>query len=115
MNVPLWWQRCDAITVTLYSAPMDATQIDWGTLLLEILAVATVSVAVSAEHSIDPNNPNGWSNLVTVTGSAVGNFPGVFGGDSSGTTQPVGPYVRFKAVVTVTSGAVVWSASAVLR
>lgn len=74
-------------------------------------------MVLQAEHSLDPSDPNGWSNVGSnITVSAVGNgTPTTLGAQVTGTTQAMGPYIRYKATITVTSGGITWSASAVLR
>lgn len=116
-NLVLWFQRSDATSVTLYSGPIDASQVATVVNFLTCHAVGTGSVTIQAEHSLDPNDPNGWSNVgSSVTVSAVGNgTPTMLGAQSTGTTQALGPYVRYKATVAVSSGGISWSATAVLR
>src|SRR5262249_18412433 len=113
--ISLWYQRNDARSVTLYSAPMDASAIRDATLMVNILSLGTGTVTLALEHSVDPNNPNSWSSVASVVASATGNTSGVAGGYSSGTTVAVGPYVRFTATLVISSGSVTWSASAVTR
>lgn len=117
MNLPLWMDRADAESLTLYSAPIDAAAFSSITLFLT-MAVCPFgnSGTISAEHSLDPNDPNGWSSFgaspgVSAPGSAVGVAGGIFGG----TDDPIGPFVRIKIDIVVASGGVVWSAAAVLR
>lgn len=112
----LWYQRSDAVSVVHYSPPVDAASIRDVTVFLNIVAIGTGSVLVQAEQSLDPSDPNSWTNIgSSVSGATATNFTGLVGGYSAGTTIPVGPYLRFRATVIVTLGGVVWSATAVMR
>jgi len=85
-------------------------------LFLNIAAIGTASVSIVAEESITPNNPNSWSTVGgTTSGSATGNFRALVGGYTGGSTNTVGPNIRLRATVTITSGGVVWSGGIVLR
>jgi len=111
-----WNERADAQTVVLYTAPIDFSSVRDATAFLTILAVGTATATIIAEESIDPNNPNSWSSVGgTATGSATGNFKALVGGATGGTTNTVGPFVRFRATIAVTSGGITWSGGAVLR
>lgn len=116
-SISLWFQRSDAESVDLYSPAIDVSSVLTVVNFLTCHAVGTGSVVLQAEQSLDPNNPNGWSNVgSSVTVSAVGNgTPTMLGAQTTGTTQAMGPYIRYKATVTATSGGITWSASAVLR
>ncbi len=115
-TIQLWYQRCDVVNVILYSQVLDAAEIGDASLLVNVLAVGTGSVALSAEQSLDPSNPNSWSPVGgTATGSVLGNATAVVGGTLAGTTVAIGPYIRLKAAVTVSVDAITWSAAVVLR
>jgi hypothetical protein len=111
-----WSERSDSESVILYSAPFDASSMESGTVFLGILSVGTVTVSIVAEESIDPNNPNSWSTVGgTAIGSANGNFKALVGGQTTGTTNQVGPFLRLRATIAVTSGGIVWTGGIVLR
>jgi len=116
-SITLWFQRSQAISSQLFSPVFDAAALRDGTILLSILALSGGATAqITAEQSLDPNDPNSWSTGVGVFGNAVNNFPGVLGGYAAGTTVPMGPYVRFRADILLTLGdRIVWSASVALR
>jgi len=111
-----WSERSDDTTVVLYSPPFEAAAMESGTVFLGILAVSTVTVSLICEESCDPNNPNSWSTVGgTASGSATGNFRALVGGQTGGSTNTVGPWIRVRATVAVTSGGVVWSGGIVMR
>lgn len=111
-----WNERSDAESVTLYTGPIDAASMQSGTVFLGILSVGTATVSIAVEESIDPNNPDSWSTVGgTASGSAAGNFKAMVGGQTTGTTNQVGPFLRLRATIAVTSGGVVWSGGIVLR
>lgn len=113
----LWFQRSQAISSQLFSPVFDAAALRDGTILLTILALTGGSTAqVTAEQSLDPNDPNSWSTLVAVSGNTVSSFSGVLAGYLAGTTVPMGPYLRFRADILLSPGdRIVWSASVTLR
>ena len=116
-TIQLWHQRSQTVTTPLCSPVFDAADVRDGTVFLRVLALTGGGTAlISAEHSLDPNDPNSWSVLVGVLGSAVGNFTDVLGGYIAGSTVPVGPFVRFRADIVLGLGdRIVWSASVTLR
>lgn len=117
MNLPLWMHRADAVSMTLYSAPVEVSFATSITLFLSVAACPMGnSATLSVEHSLDPSDPSGWDSFGAAPGaSGPSNAVGVAGGNFGGTDVPVGPYVRFKAVIVVATGGIVWSAAAVLR
>jgi len=94
---------------------MDAGDLRDVTAWVEILSVGTATVAVSIMHGLDPNAPDDFASAATVTLNTATNGNAIAGGYSGGTNVALAPYVQFKAVVTVTSGAVTWSATGILR
>lgn len=116
-SITLWFQRSQAISSQLFSPVFEAEALRDGTVLLTILALTGGSTAqITAEQSLDPNDPNSWSTLVAVNGNAVNSFSGVLAGYVAGTTIPAGPYVRFRADILLSPGdRIVWSASVTLR
>jgi|GEM_PF-2471775 len=116
-SITLWLERSQAISSQLFSPVFDAAELRDGTILLTILALSGGATAqITAEQSLDPNDPNSWSTLVAVNGNTVNNFPGILGGYAAGTTVPMGPYLRFRADILLSLGdAIVWSASVSLR
>ena len=90
-TIQLWWQRTDAVGITLYSAPIDVSSVRDITVFLTILAVGSATVAVRAEHSLDPSNPDGWSPVgSTASGSALGNQTALVGGSAGALPSPSG-------------------------
>lgn len=115
-TIQLWYQRNDTLTSVFYSPPIEASSFRDGTLFLNILKIGAFTVALSAEESSDPNDPNSWSAVgSSASGTAIGSFKGTVGGYTGGTTEPFGPYIRVKATLTATSGGVQWSGAIVLR
>ena len=116
MNIQLWSLRSDAETVVIFSPVIDVSAVRDVTILLNIVGIGAVNVTLQGQHSLDPNDPNSWSNIgTTAVGVGTGNTAGLAGGYSGGSTVPMGPFFRARATITVTTGAVVWSANAVLR
>lgn len=112
----VWAERSDAESVILYSSPIDVSAMKSGTVFLNILSVGTATASIICEESIDPTNPNRWSTVGgTASGSANGNFKALVGGQSAGTTSTVGPFIRLRATLAVTSGGIVWSGGIVVR
>ena len=111
-----WAERSDDTSVVLYSAPFDFASVRDATVFLNILAVGTVTATLQAEESIDPNNPMSWSTVGgAASGSLPGNFKALLGGQTGGATNTVGPFVRLRASIAVTSGGIVWTGGIVLR
>jgi len=112
----LWYQRSDAESVVLFSPPVDVSSVRDITMFLNVVNAGSANVLLQGQQSLDPNDPNSWTNVgSTATGSVSGNTTGLAGGYTGGTTQPLGPYFRVRATITVTSGGIVWSATAVMR
>jgi hypothetical protein len=114
--IQLWYQRSDAESVVLFSPPVDVSSVRDITMFLNVVNAGSANVLLQGQQSLDPSDPNSWTNVgSTAAGSASGNTTGLAGGYTAGTTQPLGPYFRVRATITVSSGGIVWSASAVMR